>query len=96
MLKNLKESGKRITEPGLYHFRRSDHRMHLRIGKEGLGILTVDASRIIHLNAVATDMAWMMLSEVPEKEILKALRRRYSVKKKQAITDLEGFRKVRA
>ena len=94
MFKNLKEAGKRITEPGLHHFRRAEHRMHLRIGNDGRGILTVDASKIIHLNPVAVDMAWMILSEFTDKNMIKALTKRYSVKKKQAAVDLEEFQKV--
>ena len=89
--KNLKESGKWITEPGMHHFRRGGHRIHLRISENGRGILTVDASRIIHFNPVAVDMAWMILSEVSEKKILKSLRKRYSVKKKQVASDLKEF-----
>ena len=54
LTKSLKESGKRITEPGMHHFRRGEHRVHLRIGEDGRGILTVDASRIIHFNPVAS------------------------------------------
>lgn len=91
MLKNLKESGKRITEPGMFHFRRGEHRIHLRISENGRGILTVDASRIIHFNPVAADMAWMILSEISNRDILKFLRKRYSVKKRQAASDLEEF-----
>ncbi|MCK5841916.1 MAG: radical SAM protein [Candidatus Sabulitectum sp.] len=91
LTKKLKESGKRITEPGMHHFRRGEHRIHLRISEDGRGILTVDASRIIHFNPVAVDMTWMILSEIPEKKILRSLRKRYSVKKKQVASDLEEF-----
>jgi radical SAM protein with 4Fe4S-binding SPASM domain len=94
MFKKLKESGKRITVPGMLHFRRGEHRVHLRSGEDGRGILTVDASRIIHLNPVAADMAFMILSELPDKEIGKAITRRYSVKRKKAVSDLAEFRKA--
>ncbi len=94
MFNQLKEAGKRVTDPGMYHFRRAEHRMHLRISSSGRGILTVDASRIIHFNPVATDMTWMILSDWEEKEIIKALRKRYSVKKKQAVLDYREFKKV--
>lgn len=94
MFKKLKESGKRITEPGLYHFRRGEHRVHLRTGADGRGILTIDASRIIHLNPVAADMAWMMLSGLPSKAIKKALTKRYAVRGKKAASDLTEFGKV--
>ncbi len=94
MFNQLKEAGKRVTDPGMYHFRRAEHRMHLRISSSGRGILTVDASRIIHFNPVATDMTWMILSDWEGKEIIKALRKRYSVKKKQAVLDYREFKKV--
>lgn len=94
MFNKLKEAGKRVTNPGMYHFRKEEHRMHLRVSNNGRGILTVDASRMIHFNSVATDMTWMILSAWEEKEIIKALCKRYSVKKKQAIADYREFKTV--
>jgi radical SAM protein with 4Fe4S-binding SPASM domain len=91
MFRNIRESGKIITRPGVHHFRRGEHRVHLRAGQDGRGILTVDASRIIHLNPVATDMTWMLLSAMPQKDALKALKKRYSVTGKKAASDLAGF-----
>ena len=94
MFKNLKEAGKRITSPGMHHFRTDDHRIHLRAEETGSGMLTVDASRVIHLNPVAVDMCWLILSKCSEKEALQAITKRYRVKKKQAVADLSSFRKV--
>jgi len=91
MFRNLKEAGKRISEPGIRHFRTGDHRIHLRTGESGAGMLTVDASRVIHLNPVAVDMCLMILSEYSEKEMIRALKKRYNVKKKQAAGDLREF-----
>ncbi len=68
--------------------------MHLRVGDTGGGVLTVDASRVIHLNPVAADMAFMGLSGYSEKEMLRSLKIRYNVKKKQALSDLAEFSKA--
>lgn len=94
MFRNLKEAGKRITEPGIHHFRKDNHRIHLRAGESGKGILTVDASRVIHLNPVAVDMSLMILSGYAEKEMIRALKKRYNVRKSKALSDLSEFRKV--
>jgi radical SAM protein with 4Fe4S-binding SPASM domain len=94
MFSKLKEAGKEITQPGMHHFRMIDHRIHLRKDISGNGVLTVDASRVIHMNPVAVDMSWMILSEHSEKQIIESLKKRYNVKKKQAVEDLAEFRKV--
>ena len=94
MFRSISEAGKRISPVGIHHFRSGDHRVHLRVGGDGRGILTVDASRIVHLNPVAADMAYMLLSKWIEEETLKALRRRYTVNRKQATLDLAGFNGV--
>lgn len=78
----------------MYHFRREGHRIHLRIGGSGSGLLTIDASRIIHLNPVAADMCWMILSSFGHREMISALKKRYSVKKAKVQSDLEAFGKV--
>ncbi|PIE52714.1 radical SAM/SPASM domain-containing protein [Candidatus Fermentibacteria bacterium] len=94
MFRNLKEAGRRIAAKGLHHFRTDNHRIHLRTEEDGSGLLTIDASRVIHLNPVAADMTWLILSGAQEKESISAIRKRYSVKKKQAASDLAGFRKI--
>lgn len=58
--------------PGLYTYRFSpgggQQRIHLRIEQDGSGVLFVDVSRVIHLNATAAEMAKMALDGVtPER-----------------------------
>jgi len=91
MFRDIRDAGRTIAPTGMQHFRRGEHRVHLRAGADGRGILTVDASRIIHLNPTATDMAWMLLSDVPQQEALKRLRRRYAVSARKAASDLSAF-----
>lgn len=96
MIDKVNPAGENISSPGLHHFRSKDgcHRFHLRVEEDGSGILTVDASKILHLNRVACDSALMILSEIPERKIIKVIRSRYSVGRKQAARDLADFKTV--
>ncbi len=96
MIRTAASAGGEIAPRGLHHFRSKDgcHRFHLRVEEDGNGILTVDASRILHLNMVACDSAWMILSGVPEGKIIESIRSRYSVGKKRAARDLSDFNAV--
>ena len=94
MFGNIREAGKRISPVGIHHFHSGDHRVHLRVGEDGRGILTIDASRMIHLNPVAADMAWLILSATAPGEGMKVLRRRYTVSRKRAAEDMAGFSEV--
>jgi len=89
-------SADRIAPAGLHHFRSGDgnHRFHLRVEENGSGMLTVDASRILYLNRVACDSAWMILSEIPERSIISKIRSRYNVSRKKAARDLTDFNEV--
>lgn len=57
-------------EPGLYTYRYTSldarFRIHLRIERDGSGVLFVDVTDVIHLNPTAAWMAKMALDEVPE------------------------------
>lgn len=59
-------------QPGMYTFRYvspdARFRIHLRIERDGTGVLFVDVTDIIHLNPTAAWMAKMALDEVPEAE----------------------------
>lgn len=94
MIRNLKEAGKRIAPQGIHHFPQEGHRLHLRVEESGSGLLTLDASRVIHLNPVAVDMSWLILSGLSDRDILSSLRNRYLVRRKRVAGDLEEFRKV--
>jgi radical SAM protein with 4Fe4S-binding SPASM domain len=82
---------KPLVPSGLHHFERDGHRIHLRIESSGPGILTLDASRIIHLNGSASDMAWMILSGFPRDDIVRSLGKKYSVNRRKIAEDLESF-----
>ncbi|MBN1434688.1 radical SAM protein [Candidatus Fermentibacterales bacterium] len=93
-------SGQRvIAPPGLHHFRAGDGlegcRMHLRVEGDGSGILLFEASRVLHLNRTATDMAYLILSGLGTDSVVRRLRRAYrGVSKAGLIADLSSVREA--
>jgi radical SAM protein with 4Fe4S-binding SPASM domain len=94
MLGRIRESGKRIAPAGMHHWRTDDHRFHLRVEDDGRGLLTIDASRIVHLNPVACDSAWMILSGTSAKRMVERIRSRYRIDARTARSDHAEFQKV--
>lgn len=80
----------------LYHYTRETadetSRIHLRLDNDGAGTLIVNARNVMHLNPTAAFMAWMILEEKREQEIIASLTKRYRVTKTQAGDDLSAFR----
>lgn len=67
-------------------------RIHLRIDEDGKALLLVNANRAFHLNPTAGFMAYLVLSQVPDEDILSALTRQYRVSPLQARQDYQLFR----
>ncbi len=82
-------------DSGIYHYlRKSDDskkRIHLRVDKDGSGILIINASRMYHFNPTATLMAHMVLDGKADDVILKQLRSSFDVKRDQAAADFQIF-----
>lgn len=72
-------------QPGLTHavVREGDAvaRLHLRIEPDGRGILSINASKILHLNPTAAEIVKRHLDNEDADSILTAMHRRYRVKK---------------
>jgi radical SAM protein with 4Fe4S-binding SPASM domain len=81
----------KLISPGLYHYlfasNSSKSRVHLRIEDEGTGTLIIDASRVVHLNQMATLMAYMILEGLTPNLAIKHLTRRYKIEQERAIND---------
>ena len=77
----------------LFHYRHENgeekSRIHLRLDPDGHGTLIVNANQVMHLNPTAAMMAYLLLEEKSEKEIVKTLRKTYSVTEKEVLSDLE-------
>ena len=81
---------------GLYHYvhETADEksRIHLRLDGDGTGTLIVNASSVMHLNPSAALMAYLILEEKQEKEIISFITKQYRVSTSQASDDLSAFR----
>ncbi|TET81583.1 radical SAM protein, partial [candidate division TA06 bacterium] len=87
---------------GMYHLRAEGefggYRLHLRIENDGRGILLVDASKVLHLNQTAAELAMHIIEATPVEDLISQMRKRYKVdaealrkdyeKMKQTISDL--------
>ena len=65
--------------------------IHLRTDPDGSGLLLVNASRVMHLNASAAFMARLALDETPGPQAISEITRRFQVSKQQAETDYTQF-----
>ncbi|HNT77675.1 MAG TPA: radical SAM protein [Anaerolineae bacterium] len=68
--------------PGLYTYpialEGGRRRIHLRVEPDGAGVLFVDVSEVIHLNATATEMAKLALDGAPPEQAQQQMRRRFA------------------
>ncbi len=82
--------------PGISHFLIKDGesttRVHLRIDPGGSGLLLVNAARAYQLNPTGTFMADLALRNVPFRQALDTIRRRYRVSQQQAFDDYINFK----
>jgi hypothetical protein len=67
-------------------------RLHLRIEKKGEGILILNASTILHLNPTATEVAYHIIQQTPEDQILAEFVKRYKVDQETAKSDIQDFK----
>jgi organic radical activating enzyme len=84
-------------EPGIYHYQSppySDYqyRMHLRIEKDGRGILIIDASTILHLNQTAAEYAYHFINQTPIENAIKKMGRRYDISPNRLENDYKDFK----
>ncbi len=67
------------------------YRLHLRIEKDGTGILVINASTVLHLNQTAVENAYYMIKGWEVDKAVEEITRRYHVDSKQARYDYEDF-----
>ena len=68
------------------------YRLHLRLQKDGSGVLIVNAATVLHLNPTAAEYAFHMMKGTPPEEVAKEFQRRYRVGREIALQDFSGFR----
>lgn len=67
-------------------------RLHLRVEKKGEGILILNASTILHLNPTATEVAYHVIQQTPDEEIISEFVKRYRVDAEVAKADIQDFK----
>jgi hypothetical protein len=81
-------------EPGMYTYDIAPEggkiRIHLRIEGDGSGVLFVDVTEVIHLNATAAEMAKMALDDVPLLQAKRLLQSRFHQSYGQRISEELG------
>jgi organic radical activating enzyme len=83
-------------QPGLYTYQsppesENPYRLHLRIEKDGSGILVINASTVLHLNQTAAEYAFHITQRTELEKVVKSIAARYNVDPKQVRLDFENF-----
>jgi hypothetical protein len=68
------------------------YRLHLRLLKDGSGILIVNAATVLHLNATAAEFAYHMIKGTPPEETARHVAKRYRISQEEAQKDYTDFR----
>lgn len=81
---------------GMYAFQtppeaETPYRLHLRIEKDGCGILVINASTVLHLNQTAVEYAYHIVQGTPAETVIQEVARRYQVDSVQVREDFEVF-----
>ena len=68
------------------------YRLHLRLLKDGSGILVVNAATVLHLNATAAEYAYHMIKGTSPEEASNQVSKRYRINQMEAQKDYTEFR----
>lgn len=82
---------------GIYHYQAPPdapvpYRLHLRLEPDGMGLLIVNASTILHLNQTAAEFAYHLIMQTPDEEVAHKVSTRYRVSYAQAINDFRALK----
>lgn len=85
--------------PGIYHYQTppnapTQYRLHLRVEKDGHGVLLINAARVLHLNQTATEHAKLLLEDKSPLEAAQEIARRYDVPQTTARADFEELQQA--
>ena len=78
---------------GLYHLQAEGKplRVHLRLRKDGSGLLILNASTVLQLNATAAEYAYHFIKGTPPEQVAKEIAARYRIPRIQALEDYTEF-----
>lgn len=67
------------------------YKMHLRVEKDGSGVLILNASTVLHLNQSAAEFAYHLMQGIERSAIASKVAERYEIPLEVARTDLDDF-----
>ncbi|WP_298003471.1 MULTISPECIES: PqqD family peptide modification chaperone [Anaerolinea] len=67
------------------------NKVHLRVEKNGTGIMILNGSIVLHLNQTATELTYHLLENRTDDQIIKTIQKRYGISREQAAADLNAF-----
>ncbi len=80
---------------GTHHLQASEdqkpYRLHLRLNKDGSGLLILNASTVLQLNPTAAEYAFHFIKGTAPEEAAQQVSKRYRVDKKIALADFSNF-----
>lgn len=78
---------------GLYHLQADGKplRVHLRLRKDGTGLLILNASTVLHLNPTAAEYAYHFIKGTPPEDAARAIAARYRITRTVALEDYTKF-----
>jgi hypothetical protein len=68
------------------------YRLHLRLEKDGSGILIINAATVLHLNPTAAEFAYHIIKGTAPEEVARQVAGRYRTSQKTALNDFNDFR----
>jgi radical SAM protein with 4Fe4S-binding SPASM domain len=85
--------------PGIYHYQTPpdaphQYRLHLRVEKDGHGVLLINAARMLHLNQTATEHARLLIEHRTQEEAAREIAKRYDVTAETARADFASLREA--
>ena len=83
-------------KPGVYQYQAPQEdprnfRVHLRVEKNGEGVMIVNASTVLHLNQTAAEYAYYLVQSMSEEDAANTVASRYRVSYEQALQDYSDF-----
>jgi len=67
------------------------YRLHLRIEKDGSGLLVINASTVLHLNQTAVEYVYHIIKQSPMDEVTQLVAKRYQIDQEHVRQDFEQF-----
>lgn len=94
----LRERFERVRPlaPEMHHYQSAPGepplRLHLRLEKDGSGLLVVNAATVLHLNRTAAEFALYFIEKTPPEEAARRTAARYRIGRAAALRDFNDFR----